>query len=850
MAREVINIGTRQNDRTGDSWRVAATKINNMTDELYAATAGIPDVANILTVDDLVTNLTTTTPGSPLDATMGKSLKDQFDALTAGGGIPPIANNLTTTTTGSTLDATQGKILKDITDAIIVRLNNIGILVDVSGLTPGSTTDITTRFSDGLTTLSALGGGTLFIPAGAWMVQDNTIVVPSNVTIKGIFPGVVTLHFPAGTGSRRFMLQTGNSKTNIRFEDLAFSGSFCDDCAILIGDACVGMQIRDIVCTNAQLVTAGNSNWDVVTPAEYGYGLVIERCSGTGNGLYATQGQFIFVRMQWNWVIRDCRATNYNHGAQWWGGDAAFLAVKAEGRGDLTNIRKCGDGLIENCDFVTMGGAGVWGAMGNGITVRSCFAMDCGDICFDAESCDNVLFDDCTAVNAKNALFASYFAARNVKFARCRGTFTSNTIAAGGALRFYNCWNVSNDPRNQKDVVLENCTFESTVLSAAGNFPYVAQDLGPTFDITVKDCKFRNGAINLIGNQNTKSMIVEDNIFEFDMAPTAVQRVITVGRPQYTTPGTTDGDYVTIANANKIRIRSAAWPTGSSAIHFDYSIAGATWVWSPQCKDNEVKTTAAILTYAYHIRSVSGSSGSRIRLHFGGNTAPEAYTSSGTIRDRGLFIDDATATTPPVQVIAHGRNKSSENGIDFGPVLTRTLNMVKIPTAITGGNTIAIANTSNLQIGDTVRMTGATNAANNNTNFRISGVTANTSITVTSADGLNTTPLTNETPPGSARLYKRILAGTKRLVTVSAVGSGATVYAEAGTGVQALSRSVYEVSSLDTAALTTPTDDDRLEYSARCYMHGELTIYVENPHTTDVNCADVTLYVMMLGRVQ
>lgn len=716
--------------------------------------------------------------------------------------------------------------------------------VDVSGYTASSTTNITARLQAAINNVAAFGGGIVWLPVGAWQISVNTIVVASNITIKALWPGATTLHFPTGTSTRRFMLQTGNSKSNIRFEDFNVSGSFCDDCAILIGDACNNIQIRDINCTNAQLVTAGNSDWDVVTPAEYGYGLVIERCSGTGNGLYDTQGQFIFVRMQWNWVVRDCRATNYNHGAQWWGGDAAFLATKAEGRGDLTNARKCGDGLIENCDFVTMGGAGIWGAMGNGITVRSCFAMDCGDINFDTESGDNILFDDCTAVHGKNALFATYFAARNVKFARCRGTFTSNTIAAGGALRFYNCWNDSSLPTNQKDVTIENCTFESSVLDASGNFPYIAQDNGCTYNLQVKDCRFRNGCVNLIGSSNTKSMTVEGNEFEFDMAPTVVQRVITVGRPQYTTPGTADGDYTTVANDNKIRIRSTAWPTGSSGIYFSFTVAGANWIWSPQCKNNEIKTTSAILTYGYHVLSTNGSSSTRIRLHFGGNTAPDSYTTSGTVRQRALFIDDSTATTPPVQVIAHGRNRSSENGIDFGPVLTRTLTMVKIPTSITGTNTIAMADTANLQVSDTIRMTGCTNAGNNNTDFTIASIVANTSVTVSG------TPLTNETPPGTARLFKRIPADTRRLVTVSAVGSGSNQYAEAGTGVQALSRMRYHASTLDGAASSAPSTDERLDWPVRCYEHGFLTIYVDNPTDAAINCADVTLYIGAEGRLQ
>ena len=45
MAQQVINVGTVANDRTGDSWRAAMVKVNENTDELYAALGSIVYVA-------------------------------------------------------------------------------------------------------------------------------------------------------------------------------------------------------------------------------------------------------------------------------------------------------------------------------------------------------------------------------------------------------------------------------------------------------------------------------------------------------------------------------------------------------------------------------------------------------------------------------------------------------------------------------------------------------------------------------------------------------------------------------------------------------------------------------------
>lgn len=745
-----------------------------------------------------------------------------------------------------------------------------GIMVNVAPLNPGATTDIDAKILQTLDLADASGCREIVLPPGEWRVPANFLVtrggLASGTTIRGAWPGATTIYLQSN-GTRRGFWHTGNDRTGITFKDLKFVGGFCDDASIIVGSGCRDVHIQDIECVNAQLATVGGAaSWEASNSSNWTYGTVIERCRGTGNNSFTSQGQFIFVNYSWNWIVRDCRATGYNHGVQWWGGDGAYESTPGKtgiGKGDLFNERKCGRGLVDNCEFITINGAAVWGSMGSGITVLNCYGKDCGDINFDSESGDDILFDNCRAENGRNALFGTYFAQRKCTFRNCRGYFTDNTIASGGALRFYGCWNDSATPPNHKDVVLEGCHFEASVLAANGAFAKVCQELGPTYNIKVVDCYFRNGVIDLFRGNN-RQMAVHKCEFEFSLVPGIAQNVIFVGRSQWTDGGVADADYDTVVTDCLIMVDTAAWPTGSSAILLYYTDTGLAFVWSSKIGGNRVKWNGSKLTYGYRIVNDTTDPNALIRCHFGDNTAPDAYEGGGTVKQRALFIDDTTSQRP-TQVIPYAPNKSQENGVEFGPILTRTLTMVKVPGAISGQNTIALTDTSNLQVGDTIRMTGCTNAGNNATDFRITAIVANTSITVnrvvegtaTEPDSgltmqtttITATPLTNETPPGTARLYKRILAGTKRLVTTSAVGAAASLYAEAGTGFQALARMRYEASCFETGG-TTLTADEQLDWIARCYVHGTMTFYVENPTSTDIDCADVTLYTLATGRVQ
>lgn len=80
MAKQVINIGTAPNDKTGDPLRIAFTKINGNFTELYDA--------NTISVDTSAT-LTTLTPNGLFDA---YELTAQAEALTIANPSTDYAN--------------------------------------------------------------------------------------------------------------------------------------------------------------------------------------------------------------------------------------------------------------------------------------------------------------------------------------------------------------------------------------------------------------------------------------------------------------------------------------------------------------------------------------------------------------------------------------------------------------------------------------------------------------------------------------------------------------------------------------------------------------------------------------
>jgi len=147
-----------------------------------------------------------------------------------------------------------------------------------------------------------------------------------------------------------------------------------------------------------------------------------------------------FLHFSRSCTVRDARYRNVPNGLQWWGGNAD--PVRPPANGGAKNERKCRDIVIENVSTEQVAGAGIWGAMGSNIIVRDCMVAEVGDVGFDAEGCNRVTFERCTARNAHNGCFSTFFLCNGIRFVDCTGIVDKKTYPL---VRVYNESQTNND---------------------------------------------------------------------------------------------------------------------------------------------------------------------------------------------------------------------------------------------------------------------------------------------------------------------------------------------------------------------------------------------------------------------
>ena len=181
-----------------------------------------------------------------------------------------------------------------------------------------------------------------------------------------------------------------------------------------------GIHITNIRGTNAGVVAAtGFEGVGYKNISDYKSGdrttgstdVVIDNCTGTGSvaAMKATRG--IWFEYVNNWKISNSSLKNYVQGIQWWGGDS-----NPEKDGDTSKERKTKNGIVENVTADNIAGGGIWGSMGENITVKKCKVSNCGDVGIDFEGCFNSSAVNNTVRDCKNAGLATFHYNKNISF--------------------------------------------------------------------------------------------------------------------------------------------------------------------------------------------------------------------------------------------------------------------------------------------------------------------------------------------------------------------------------------------------------------------------------------------------
>lgn len=240
----------------------------------------------------------------------------------------------------------------------------------------------------------------------------------------------------------------------------------------------------------------------------------IEIANNKAYGSSKTVG-FAAIEFQYtdDWSATDNTVENYAHGIQWWGGDANFSI-----NGATANERKCLRGITHGNHVRNVAGGGVWGSMGENLTIGPDIVENCDDVGVDLEGCRNAVVYVGSVKNCKNGNLTTFFGSDNVEF--IGGTSVQDNVT----WLHFNTSNSTNDPTLTRSVSFRGVQFDTTTgVGRAGGAS------GPALLVSVVDCVFRNTRLAL-ESENHRDVLLKGNLFQFTRAASAAFNVITVSR--------------------------------------------------------------------------------------------------------------------------------------------------------------------------------------------------------------------------------------------------------------------------------------------------------------------------------
>ncbi len=260
------------------------------------------------------------------------------------------------------------------------------------------------------------------------------------------------------------------------------------------------------------------------------------------------------------WYTRRARAlrnttVNYTDGIVWFGGDACVGGCSNGGNGDPAHPRKVRNITISGNTVLRPASGGIWGSMGDNVTVTRNNVRACGDVCLDTEGGAHVVFSHNSVMGGTNGGITTFWLNRDI---RVTNNIVISTSAAQPLFRIYNA---TQDAGWNTDIYVADNRFickDSSVCT-------VDTDGGPV-GLLVFVHNFLNDARIQFASNNLHDVDVQDNQLEFRISATRPFTAIDVenanqvhGRP---------GRVKIVGNRIQCRIEQ---PAGSMAIRVSQS---------------------------------------------------------------------------------------------------------------------------------------------------------------------------------------------------------------------------------------------------------------------------------------
>lgn len=353
----------------------------------------------------------------------------------------------------------------------------------------------------------------IYVPQGNYILDINTITIPSNTTITFHQNAIVTLKtqsVPGGSGINYWLFKVAGTSSNlierVRISGGVFIGANDSITFLAVGSYVDDLIAQDVKCKNIRGVMArdGDGTYDNSTTASRPKHLKFINVIGNLSVTPVTTNAHIQLNYVEQVVVERCDSYGYWFGCMGWGGDSAISA-----NGGATNYRKCRSVRFENC-FCFVKEAGIWVSMGYDIDIISNFAETItptsSDVGFDLEGSQQCNVRSNTARNFLNGNLATFFYCRQVTFTNNKSWITN---ASCRHMRFNNA---SQDTGAREIRVSQNMFYSE------GNVSAITQN-GAAHNLVVEKNTLMNTVVSLIANNNGVIKII-GNESHFSLAPT------------------------------------------------------------------------------------------------------------------------------------------------------------------------------------------------------------------------------------------------------------------------------------------------------------------------------------------
>lgn len=379
---------------------------------------GLPTLPTNVYINSVLNGQLTYSPGNiTVDLVHIVTGQDALDAVNT------LQTNLASDT-GATLVKTKQSITGAVSRTVASKVNETVSVKDF-----GATGDGITNDTSAIQAAIQSGARYVVYPEGTYILDCGVLLLESNQHHVG---HNAILHAVEDKEGQAFF--TGIEKALISFEGFRFEGAGTKaiapavsavSCEYVTMDKCVAVYMalfssKSRKCPQPMIahdvgIGSGTTYPAVTSIGDYTRNVKVTNCTAVSDGSGVLSGEFqsaaIMVAYTQGAYIAGNDIDGLKEGIQWVGGDA----LSATEGYVLSNPRKCFNISIEG-NSVKNAIGGIWGSMGDRVTVIGNTVNNCKDVCIDFESCTNSVANGNTAQDAANGCLVAIGVCKNVLF--------------------------------------------------------------------------------------------------------------------------------------------------------------------------------------------------------------------------------------------------------------------------------------------------------------------------------------------------------------------------------------------------------------------------------------------------